>query len=154
MTDLNQIIEPRPGPDHRIIDRPAINRAVGPDLDIVFQQDTSKLGHRFKTSRPDSKTKPILPDTRPWQNGHAVPNKRMGDADMAANAAILPQNHAIAYNGMSIHKATSPDFSPVANHHKGADLRCGINLGCGGYTGCRVHTRLSRWPGVEQPRHA
>src|SRR5690606_14720162 len=48
VADLHEIIESRARADHGIAGRAAIDRAVGPDLDIVAEQDPSQLRHGKK----------------------------------------------------------------------------------------------------------
>ena len=46
VADLHQIIEPRARTDNGILRRSPIDRGVGPNLHVVFQNDPSKLWHR------------------------------------------------------------------------------------------------------------
>jgi len=48
MSDLHHIIETRTGADYRVSHRPSINRRVGTDLDIVFDNHATKVGSRQK----------------------------------------------------------------------------------------------------------
>ena len=49
VADLHQVIETRTGTDHRILCRSTIDRRIGTNLDIVFQNHAPKLGDRQKS---------------------------------------------------------------------------------------------------------
>lgn len=49
MADLHKAIEAGPSADHRVSRRSTINLGISTNLDIVFENDSPKLGDREKS---------------------------------------------------------------------------------------------------------
>ncbi len=64
MSNLHKVIETRTGTNHRISRRSSIDRRIGAHLDIVFQNDSAKLGSSQKTFFGERKSKSFLSDPR------------------------------------------------------------------------------------------
>jgi hypothetical protein len=64
VSDLYEIIDARTGADHRVSRRSSINRRIGANLDIVFENHPTKLGPRQEPGFGGDKSKSFLPDPR------------------------------------------------------------------------------------------
>jgi hypothetical protein len=71
VSDLHKIIETRTGADHRILRRPSIDRRIGTDLDIVLENNPTKLGSRQKSGIGGGKSESFLPNPRAGIDVHA-----------------------------------------------------------------------------------
>ena len=65
MADLHEVIETGASADHRVSRRASINRCIGADFDIVFENDSPKLGDREKSIFDGGESKPFLSDPAP-----------------------------------------------------------------------------------------
>ena len=62
--DLHQIVEARAGADDRVLQRSAIDRGVGADLDIVLDDHAAELRHAEHAGGRDRETEAVLSDAR------------------------------------------------------------------------------------------
>src|SRR3954469_14892316 len=60
--DLHQVVDLRPLPDQRVAAAAAVDRRVGPDLDVVADDHAPELRHLDMALRPHRIAEPILPD--------------------------------------------------------------------------------------------
>ena len=78
MSDLNQIIDFAPGAYECIRAGTAINRGIGPDFDVVLDDDPTRLRDFAVAVRAGGKTESVLTD----------PNARM-HLDARTNYAVI-----------------------------------------------------------------
>src|ERR1700752_2263541 len=94
VSDLHKIIEARTGADHRILRRSSIDRRIGTNLHIVFENNPTKLGSRQKSGIGGGKSKSFLPNPRTGIDVHARSQYRVAQADLCADPAVPADDHA------------------------------------------------------------
>jgi hypothetical protein len=62
VSDLHEVIEAGAGTDYGIAGRSSVNRRIGADFDVVFENNAPKLGNGQKAILGGCKPKPFLPD--------------------------------------------------------------------------------------------
>ena len=63
MADLDEVIETGAGADHRVSRRSSVSCGVRTHLDVVFKNDSPKLGNREKSIFGGGESKAFLSDT-------------------------------------------------------------------------------------------
>src|SRR5690606_10692138 len=64
--NLDKIIDLGTFTDNGVIQRTAIHRCIGANLDIVLNNDPAELGNFFQTRRAWNVAEPILPNPNAW----------------------------------------------------------------------------------------
>ena len=77
MADLDEVIETGAGADHRVSRRSSVNRAVRTHFDVVFKNDSTKLGDGEKSICGGGESKPFLSDPGAGIDVNTRPQKRM-----------------------------------------------------------------------------
>jgi hypothetical protein len=151
--NLYQIVETRAGTDHRVVQRPTVDRAVGPYLHVMSQHHAAKLRHADEAGGRDREAEAILADPRPGIDLDPIAEQGMAEADMRADTAIHAQHHAVADYRRGTDPAARADLDPRTDHHERADLGRGVDLRIGGDHRARMHPGNSRRRRKEHRRH-
>src|SRR5262249_23069001 len=91
VTDVYQVIDFRAPPNNGYIECAAINRRVGPDLDVIFDFKTSNLGKREITPGlfVSNISESVAAQNRTGVNNYPVPQSCTGiDRDIWINIAV------------------------------------------------------------------
>ena len=65
VSDLHEIIETRTCADHRVLNRSSIDRRIGADLDVVFEDHPAELGSRQEPGLVGPNPNPSCPMRAP-----------------------------------------------------------------------------------------
>src|SRR5581483_574851 len=103
--DLNEIINFRPLTDDRVLERAAVDAAVGADLHVVLDDHPADLGDLEVPAGPHGEAEPVLADPDAGMQDYPVAYECMGDG------AAGPD------------KAVASDRNPVADERAGGDDR-------------------------------
>ena len=119
--DLDLVVELDAVLDHRVVERAAVDRGVGTDLDVIADHDPAELRHS-RPSRPCAGTnpKPRPPITAPGSSLRPGADQRIGtDVDVR----FKPRTGAD--RGPAADHAVRADIAAGADHHFGFDHRAG-----------------------------
>src|SRR5262245_20656281 len=150
VSNLHEIIETRTRADHRILRRTSIDRRIGTNLDIVFENNPAKLGSRQKSGAGGGKSKSFLPNPRAGIDVHARSQYCVAQADMCADPAVAADDHAASDHRARPDPAAGADLRSRFNHTLWADFGGRIDHrtlsdNCG-----RVNSGRTRWDRMEQ----
>ena len=79
VADLDEIVDLAAVADDRIVQRPAIDRGVGPDLDARPDDHPPELRHFQRPVRAGCESEAVLADAGARQHAHSLADQRMGD---------------------------------------------------------------------------
>ena len=94
LPEMNQIVDHGARADHGVGAGAAVDRAVGPDLDIVADDDAAKLRHFDEAIGIGGKSEPVLTDARAGIVPHPRADQAMAEARIGANPHIVAEDHA------------------------------------------------------------
>src|SRR5262245_1756717 len=129
--DLHQVVDLGAFADHRVLERAAIDAAIGPDLHVAPDDDPADLGHLEVPLRPHGKTEAILADANAGVQDDAVADERVGDAGAWSDIAALADGHAIAHDRACRQGRAAPDPGLAAHHHAWLDAHVLLDRGAG-----------------------
>src|SRR5690606_1237983 len=92
--DLDEIINFRTRPDAGILKGAAVDGGIGPDLDIVSDQNTAYLRHFQMSPRPHGEAEAILSDADTSVQNDTLPQDGMADGSARADEAVRPNPRA------------------------------------------------------------
>ncbi len=79
VADHHEVVDPGARTDPRVVQRAAIDRGVGADLDIALDDHPAELGHRVEALRRHGEAKPVLADARARIDVDPVADQRVRD---------------------------------------------------------------------------
>ena len=93
--DMHQIIENSACANHSVARCSAVYGAVGPDLNIILDDDATELKHARKAIRSGHKAEALRPDRYTGLDFDAPPDQRVADASVGADLGIVTQSHSL-----------------------------------------------------------
>jgi hypothetical protein len=151
--DLDQIINLRPGADHRVRPGPTVDGAIGPDLDAVFDDDPAELGHIEIAFRVQREPEPSIADANTRMNLTTTADHAIVQGHVRTDLGGRAHDHAIADHRVGADPAVRPNLRAGPDHHPGADLGTFADAGAGIDHRARMVAGPVRGRRVEGPRH-
>jgi hypothetical protein len=113
VANLNLIIDAAPGSDNRIFQGAAVNRCVGPNLNIFFNHNTTELGHFAMPARNtiEYKAKSVLPDADAGMNNDIAADQARIERHIRPDAAIFSDQYAGANHRSGSNSRSTAYFS-------------------------------------------
>src|SRR5262245_40521505 len=119
--DLHEIIDLAAGADHRVLERAAVDAAVGADLHVVADDHPADLRHLEMALRAHGEAEPVLPDPDAGVQGDPVAAQRMNDRTPRPYVAALADAHAVAHHRPGRNHRAAPHLRLSAYHVAGLD---------------------------------
>src|SRR5262245_44788525 len=135
--DLHEIINFAALADDGVLERPAIDAAIGADFHVIVQNDAADLGDLEVALRPHGKAKAVLADAHARVQNDAVADDGVRHADPRSDVAALADHDAVADEGTGGHRRGATDLGFAPDHGAGLHQRTG------GDPRARVHQRLT-----------
>ena len=151
--DLHQIINLRPGADHRVRPGPAVDGAVGPDLDTVPDNDPAELGHVEIALRVQREAEAPVADANAGMDMTVPADQAMAQGRVGADLGGFAHLHPVPDHRVGADPAIRPDIRAGADHHAGADLGTLADAGAGIDQRARVPAGPPRGRRIEGLRH-
>src|SRR5262245_30873676 len=114
--DLHEIINFGALTDHGVLQRAAIDAAVGADFHVIVDDHPADLGDLEMTLRPHGKAKAVLADAHARVQDHAVADDGVRQADPRSDVAALAHHDAVADEGTRGHRGIGTDGRLAADH--------------------------------------
>ena len=137
VADLHEVIDLGALADHRVLERAAVDAAVGADLHVVLDDDAADLRHLEVTLAAHGEAEAVLADPHARMQDDAVAHQRVRDARPGADVAAPADRHAVAHHGARRHHRAAPDLGLAADDGAGLDANVALQ-----HRG-RVHRRLA-----------
>jgi hypothetical protein len=131
MRNLYLIIEPDTFFKHRVVQRTAINRRVGANLDIVADPDTTELGYIQPAPVLVGQTETVTADYRPGCYVNAL-----------ANSDLVTNNHIRGQPAVSADDTACTDKTASGQLRTGMHNRTFFNNAVRPDPGCRIHAAV------------
>lgn len=103
VSDLHQVIELRARTDYGVAGGTTIDRRIGTDLNVIFNDDTAELRHRQKTRLGRRETISLLTDPGPGVSLYTRAQQGVTDAGVHPNSTVGPDHRA------AVNDCTGPD---------------------------------------------
>ena len=129
MGDLHEIIDLGSLTDDGVAIGAAIDCGVGPDLDIVLDDDPADLRHFLMTARTHGEAESVLADAHAWMNDHPVADQRGHHARPGADDAHPADAHVGADHRIGSDHRASADFRARPDDRAGIDGHAGLEPG-------------------------
>ena len=125
VTDLHQVVDLGARSDARLVERRAVDRRVGADLDVVLEHGDADLRHLEVAPAARDVAEAVGADHRAGVEHHPLPHHRCPDRGRREDGGRRRRRPAqpapTQTNGWST--ARSPIVGALAHHHVGADRR-------------------------------
>src|SRR5258705_104904 len=127
MADLDLVVQLDAVLDHRVVERAAVDRRVGSDLDIVAYKGTTRLRDLDPASRIARHAETVGADHHAGMNQCALADNAAGiDRDRGPQAAVLADLRVLADRAIGIdHGALAKPRSPADMTARAHGGRCG-----------------------------
>ena len=130
VTDLNLIVQLHTFFKHRVIQRAAVDRGIGPHLDVVPDHDSADLWNLLPTAIFHGDSKAICADHRARMKNNTLPyDAIMIDRDVRIDATIGADPNLRANAGARLNKGTSTDNCSRPDGNQGTDTATWIDAG-------------------------
>src|SRR5579859_36370 len=125
MTDLHEVIDARAGADHGIVGRTAIDRRVGSDFHVVFDDHPTELRDTEKAGLGRGETETLLTNPSARVDVDARAKQRMTETGMGADTAVASHGDASGNGHKRSNTAARADLGTGLNDRVRTDLgRC------------------------------
>src|SRR6185436_7976961 len=115
--DVDQVVDLRSSPDHRVVDAAAVDTGVGADLDVVADQAATHVRNLAVRLAPFARdvAEPVAPQHRARVHDDALAERRARIAgDARVEQRVVAQRHAVAQH------APGADADALAQLHSRA----------------------------------
>src|ERR1700747_1142708 len=129
MAYMHQVVDLRSAADSRFVQRATINRSIGADLDVIFDNQTSNLRELFIVSRfaVARVTEAVAPQNRSGVNNHAIPQVCAGiNCDIRVHLDITSDGHTCANDRSLVNASAVFDPGAFTDDGSGPHLDAGF----------------------------
>jgi hypothetical protein len=140
VTELDEIIDFRPLADDRVSNPAAIDGRVGPDLDVVLNNDTTELGNLALPFEAGNVAKPIRSDATSGMQNDTVTEQSIKNSCARADRTVATDAHVGTDYGIRGDDGARADFRARPDHSARIDgdvvfqSRGRVNLCIGRYS--------------------
>src|SRR3954454_4815393 len=121
MTDLDEVIDLRPLPDHGVAARAAVDRRIGADLDVVLDDDAPDLRHLAVTAPAHGEAETVLPGLHPGVQDDAIADKGVEQGHVRPDRATPADPHLRPDHGLRADHRAGANLGVRADDHAGID---------------------------------
>src|SRR6266478_8483670 len=150
--DLHQVVDLGAAAHDRLAQGRAVDRGVGPDLDVVLDAQAAHLRDLAMGLSVEGVAEAVGTQHRSGVDDDPVADAHvLADHDVGMQAHVLAEHRAAPHERERPHAAARPDDRFRLHHRERADGRGAVDAGSPGHAGGRVHPGLGPRLGMEEP---
>src|SRR5262249_4538362 len=131
--------------DDGVANRAPVDRAVGPDLDVILDDDPPDLRNLVGAAGATGKTETVLPDGAARMDDYPIADQGMADRYVGPDCAVTADTHASADGGSGPDYRAAADLGARSDHGARVDGHAVLQARAGMNEGARGHpTRLEQ----------
>src|SRR6185503_9959723 len=119
--DLHEIINFRAFADHGVLERAAVDAAVGADLHVVLDDDAADLRHLDVTLGAHGEAETVLPHPHAGVENDPVAHEGMDDGGAGAHIRAAADRDPVADERACSNGGAAPDLRFPPDHRAGLD---------------------------------